>query len=131
MIKGINGSGRYVKVTGGTSTDPYISPGSAGAGMVRWNSNMNTMEVNDGNSWKNFNMNYATIELTPEAESLLEWARAERDKQSSRERAVRNNPALQKAYEAIKRAEDNFDLLETIAKEHDNDYGEVAESSGP
>ena len=132
MIKGINSSGRYVSVTGGSSSDPYISPGSSGAGMLRWNPNMNNMEVNDGNSWKTLSMNYATVELTPEAESLLEWARKERDKQRTREDAVRRNPALQKAYEAIKRAEDNFDLLETIAKEHDNNYGEVmAETSGP
>lgn len=132
MIKGINSSGRYVKVTSGGSSDPYISPGSVGAGMLRWNSNMNTMEVNDGNSWKSFNMSYATVELTPEAEDLLEWARKERDRQRTRENAVRKNPALQKAYDAIKRAEENFDLLETIAKEHDKDHGEVmAESSGP
>ncbi len=132
MIKGINSSGRYITVSGGTPNNPYISPGSSGAGMVRWNPNMNCMEVNDGNSWKTLDMNYATVELTPETESLLEWARQERNKQRSREHAVANNPALKKAYEAIKRAEENFDLLETIAKEHDNDHGEVmAESSGP
>lgn len=129
MIKGINSSGRYVTVTGGTASDPYISPGSVGAGMLRWNSNMNSMEVNDGNTWKTFSMNYATVELTPEAESLMEWARKERDKQRTREDAVRRNPALRKAYEAIQRAEENFDLLETIAREHDNNYGEEMQVS--
>jgi hypothetical protein len=124
MIKGINTSGRYVTVTGGTASDPYISPGSVGAGMLRWNSNMNNMEVNDGNSWKTLSMNYATVELTPEAESLMEWARKERDKQRTREDAVRRNPALRKAYEAIQRAEENFDLLETIAREHSSDQTE-------
>jgi len=124
MIKGINTSGRYVTVTGGTASDPYISPGSVGAGMLRWNSNMNNMEVNDGNSWKTLSMNYATVELTPEAESLMEWARKERDKQRTREDAVRRNPALRKAYEAIQRAEENFDLLETIAREHNSDQTE-------
>ncbi len=132
MIKGINSSSRYITVTGGSPANPYISPGSVGAGMVRWNPNMNYMEVNDGVTWKELSMNYATVELTPETESLLEWARYERSKQQIREDAVRKNPALQKAYEAIRRAEENFDLLETIAKEHDNDHGEVmAESSGP
>ncbi len=123
-IYGINASGRYVTVTGGTASDPYISPGSVGAGMLRWNSNMNNMEVNDGNSWKTLSMNYATVELTPEAESLMEWARKERDKQRTREDAVRRNPALRKAYEAIQRAEENFDLLETIAREHSSDQTE-------
>lgn len=131
MIKGINSSGRYISVQGGNANSPYISPGAVGAGMVRYNSNANQLEVNDGNSWQTLATTYATVELTPETESLLEWARKERSKQSERERAIRNNPALAKAYEAIKRAEENFDLLEAIAREHDN-HGEVmAESSGP
>jgi len=132
MIKGLNSSGRYIAVSGGAPNNPYISPGSSGAGMVRWNPNMNCMEVNDGNSWKTLDMNYATVELTPETESLLEWARQERNKQRTREQSVANNPALKKAYDAIKRAEENFDLLETIAREHDNDQGEMMEvSSAP
>lgn len=130
MIKGINTSGRYITVQGGTTSNPYISPGAAGAGMVRYNPNMNQLEVNDGNSWQTLSTTYATIELSPDAESLLDWARKERDRQRAREYAVKNNPALKKAYEAIRRAEENFDLLEAIAKEHDNDEV-MAESSGP
>jgi len=118
MIKSINSSGRYINVSGGSPTT-YISPGSAGAGMIRWNPNMNCMEVNDGNIWKILDMGYATVELTPDTESLLEWARKERDRQQAREQAVANNPALQKAYEAIKRAEENFDLLEAVAREYE------------
>lgn len=130
MIKGINTSGRYLVVSGGSPSNPYISPGAVGAGMVRYNPNMNQLEVNDGNSWQQLSMSYASIELSADAESLLEWARKERSKQQARELAVKNNPALQKAYEAIRRAEENFDLLETISKEYN--YGEAeAESSGP
>lgn len=130
MIKGINTSGRYLVVSGGSPSNPYISPGAVGAGMVRYNPNMNQLEVNDGNSWQQLSMSYASIELSADAESLLEWARKERSKQQTRELAVKNNPALQKAYEAIRRAEENFDLLETISKEYN--YGEAeAESSGP
>lgn len=132
MIKGINTSGRYLVVTGGSPSNPYISPGASGAGMVRYNPNMNQLEVNDGNSWQQLSMTYATVELNSDAESLLDWARKERNKQQAREFAVKNNPALQKAYEAIRRAEENFDLLETIAREHDKDAGmAMAESSGP
>ncbi len=131
MIKGINSSGRYLTVSGGQSSSNYISPGAVGAGMMRYNSNMNCIEVNDGNSWQQLNTNYATVELTPEAESLFEWARKERSKQQARELAVANNPALKKAYEAIKRAEENFDLLEAIAKEHNDNHGEMMEASSP
>ncbi len=38
-------------------TNPYISPGASGAGMLRWNSGMNCMEVNDGNSWQQTKQN--------------------------------------------------------------------------
>ncbi len=127
MIKNINSSGRYLTVTSTVSSGPYISPGATGAGMIRWNSNMNQMEVNDGNSWMPLSMGYGTIELTPDTESLLEWARRERDKQQKREQLIRSNPALQKAYQAIKRAEENFDLLEKFV-EYDSDDGQVQAS---
>ena len=113
MIKGITG-GKYVMVQGGSSTDPYITPGSVGAGMIRYNSNMNCMEVNDGNMWKQLGMSYATITLDSEAESLLNWAKEERDRQRLREKRIQENPALRKAYEAILRAEENYDMLDRI-----------------
>lgn len=117
MIKGITG-GKYVTVQGGSSSDPYISPGSAGAGMMRWNPNMNCIEVNDGSMWKQLGMSYATVALDPEAESILNWARQERDRQRLREKRIQENPALKKAYEAIQRAEANYDILDKIIGEH-------------
>lgn len=128
MIKGINSSGRFVTVSGGQPSSNYISPGSSGAGMLRYNPNMSAIEVNDGNSWQQLNMNYATVELTPEAESLLEWAREQRNKQQARKYAAENNPALKKAYEAIQRAEENFDLLEAIAGKYESESEQVQAS---
>lgn len=113
MIKAITG-GKYVMVQGGSSTDPYISPGSSGAGMLRYNPNMNCMEVNDGSMWKQLGMSYATVTLDAEAESILNWAKQERDKQRLREKRIEENPALKKAYEAILRAEENYDMLDKI-----------------
>ena len=115
MIKGINSSGRYLTVTGGTPSNPYISPGSVGAGMMRYNPNMNCIEVNDGNMWKQLDMSYASVELNPDTEALLEWARLERTKQQLLEERIEQNPALKKAYEAVLRAQENFDILDTIA----------------
>jgi len=120
MIKGINTSGRYLMVSGGTPGSTYISSGAVGAGMMRYNSNMNCIEVNDGNSWQQLSMSYATVELNSDAESLLDWARKERDKQSKRERLAKDNPALQKALEAIARAEANFDLIEKFVENDSN-----------
>ena len=114
MIKGINTSGRYLTVTGGTPSNPYISPGSVGAGMMRYNPNINCIEVNDGNMWKQLDMSYASVELNPDTEALLEWARLERTKQQILAERIEQNSALKKAYEAVVRAQENFDILDRI-----------------
>lgn len=128
MIKGIY-AGRYINVQGGAPSSTYISnSGSAqGVGNMRYNTQNQNVEVWDGNNWTTLAMNYATIELTGEAQMLLEWARNEQTKQLKRDELIKNNPALQKAYEAVKRAEANFDLIEKFV-ENDNDGSEVQAS---
>lgn len=116
MIKGINGS-KYITVSGGSPTPTYISPGAVGSGMLRYNGNMNCIEVNDGNIWKQMDMSYAQVQLDPEAESILNWAKQERDRQRLREKRIQENPALKKAYEAIIRAEENYDMLDRLVGE--------------
>ena len=113
MIKGITG-GKYIVVSGGSPATTYIAPSAPGSGMLRYNGNMNCIEVNDGNSWKQMDTSYAQVQLDPEAESILNWARQERDRQRLREKRIQENPALKKAYEAILRAEENYDMLDKI-----------------
>ena len=96
MIKGING-GMYINVTGAYFTDPYISPGSVGAGMVRWNPNMNCMEVSDGSSWKQFTTSIPTIELTPEAQNILDWAKKKMEEEKRIDELCQKYPGLDKA----------------------------------
>ena len=115
MIKGITSNSPFITVSGGSPVSTYVSPGAVGAGMMRYNANTSTLEVNDGNSWKEIQSSYASVDLSHEAQDLLMWAREQKRKQLERETKIRNNPALQKAFEAIKRAEENFDLLEAIA----------------
>jgi hypothetical protein len=108
MIKSING-GRYITVSGATYTDPYISPGSVGAGMIRWNPNMNCMEVNDGSMWKQFSTSFPTVSLTPEAESILDWAK---QKQAEEYRL----DELCKKYPGLSKARDNFETFKRLVE---------------
>lgn len=85
---------------------------TAGKGMIRINGS--DLQVFDGTNWIYMAATYASVDLDADTQSLLEWARAERDKQNNREHRIRNNPALKKAYEAIQRAEENYDLLDRI-----------------
>lgn len=123
MIKGITPQGRYVTVSGGGSST-YINgySGLQGVGNLRYNTTSQNMEVYDGNNWVSLNMDYVSVGLNGEAESLLDWARQERDRQLRREALIRDNPALKKAYEAIRRAEKNFEILEKFV-EHDVNNG--------
>jgi len=116
VIHSIN-AGNGLTVSNNYINYPYISPGSQGAGMIRWNSNMNCMEVNDGAVWKQFTMSNPTVELAPDAMSAVKWAEDQMIKERTRQERIQNNPALRKAYEAVQRAEANYDILDKIVGE--------------
>lgn len=117
MIKSILPTGRYLQVSGSQGTMPYISSGNQSAGMLRLNTSSQNVEVYDGSSWREIGGGYVQVGLNGEAESLLDWARTERDRQSKREQVIKENPNLQKAMDAIKRAEENFDILAALVGE--------------
>ena len=114
MIKGITSSSQYITVSGGNAMSSYFSPGAQGAGQMRYNTNSNNIEVWDGVTWKELGTSYASIDLNYEAQELLRWAREAKNKELARESRIKENPALRKAYEAIQRAEANFDILDKI-----------------
>lgn len=126
MIKGIT-SGSGVIVQGGNTSFPYVPMNTSNPiqGMIRINGN--DMQVFDGSSWINMASSYATVELDGDTQSLLHWARKQRDQQLARERRIENNPALKKAYEAIQRAEENYDILDKLIG-NDADQPKVSQS---
>lgn len=110
MIKGLMGN-QGVVVSGGNTSVPYVNQNSSNPmqGMIRiWGSDM---QVFDGTAWINMATSYATVSLDAEAQSLLEWARKQRQLEMNRASLIENNPALENAYRAILRAEQNFDIL--------------------
>jgi hypothetical protein len=119
MIKGINSSSRYITISGGSPSNTYISPGSVGAGMIRWNPNMNCMEVSDGNMWKTLDMSYAAIELTPDAESLLEWARKKRSEETTLHALAEKNSAVKIALDNLEQAKQQLEITAHLAREHE------------
>jgi len=71
----------------------------------------NDYQVFDGSTWQQLATGYASVSLDPETQDLLQWARTQRTLEMNRKFLIENNPALEKAYESIKRAEANFDIL--------------------
>lgn len=127
MIKGITGSSN-ITVSGGSASFPYVPHNSSNPiqGMLRINGQ--DLQVFDGSSWINLGTNYVSVDLSSDAHSILEWARKERNRQAAREARIKDNPALQKAWEAVQRAEENFELIYKFV-EHDNASEQV--QSGP
>ena len=110
-----------ITVGGGTASWPYVPTNSSNPmqGMLRINSNAE-MEVFNGNAWQTIYGSHATVTLDQDVLDVIQWARTQRQLEMNRITLVKNNPALQKAYEAIQRAEENFDILSTIAGEYEH-----------
>lgn len=120
MIKGLQGI-TGITVNGGNTALPYVGPNANNpmTGMLRINGT--DIEVFNGSSWQTIPSSYATVSLDQDILDLLQWARAQRAMQLNRLTLAQNNSAMMKALEAIKRAEENFELLEKFVLELEND----------
>ena len=118
MIKGLQGIGG-VQVDAGNTSLPYVNqnPSDSFTGLLRLYGS--DIQYYNNGTWNSLPTSYATVKLDAGTESLLKWCEAQRTMSFKRLEAASKNPALMKALENIKRAEDNFDLLEKFV-EHDD-----------
>jgi hypothetical protein len=121
MINGITQAGRYVTVSGGNNSLPYIPTNSNNPiqGMIRVN-NQN-MQVFDGSSWITMTTSFSSVGLTPEAESLLDWARKKRDEEMAWELLAKQNQAVKIALNNLEEARRQLDITAKLAREHDKE----------
>lgn len=112
--------GRYMMVNGGMPATTYIntSSGYMNVGDVRYNTSMQRLEVYDGNMWIELNTSHASVGLTPDAESAIEWAiRRQREDREIEEKA-KNNPALADLLEQKKKIEEQIKMVDILTKNH-------------
>jgi hypothetical protein len=108
-----------VTVSGGDTSLPYVNPNPNNpmTGMLRINNT--NIEVFNGSGWQMISSSYATVSIDQEVLDVIQWARTQRTMAMNRLTLAQNNPALMKALEALKRAEDNFEILSKFV-EYDN-----------
>ena len=111
MIKSITSTG-HVVVSGGYHNHPYVSPGSAGAGMLRWNFNTNEMEVNDGAVWLKLSTNGTTVGLSPQAQQAIDWAIQRQQEEADLESRIQRHPGLRDTWE-------RFKIMDALTREED------------
>lgn len=100
MIKSIT-AGTGVTISGMYTNIPYISPGSTGAGMVRWSSTMQCFEINDGSVWLQMAMAHPTIELSSDTQAVLNWARDKRDEELKLKSLMESHPGVRDLKEKL------------------------------
>jgi hypothetical protein len=117
MIKGLTGT-CGVTVSAGNTSLPYVgaNPSNPMTGMLRIHNT--DIEVFSGTNWQQLSTSYATVSLDQEILDVIQWARTQRTMAMNGLTLAQNNPALMKALEAVKRAEDNFEILAKFV-EHD------------
>jgi hypothetical protein len=126
MIKNLTGV-CGLTVSGGSPAFPYIPQNSSNPiqGMLRINNT--EMEVFNGSTWQILNTSMAMVGLDQEILDIVQWARTQRTLERNRAVLIENNPALETAYKAILRAEQNFDILaKFVENDLDAELREIA-----
>lgn len=121
MIKTVNGSGRYMMVNGGMPATTYIntSSGYMNVGEVRYNTSVQRLEVYDGNMWIELNTSHASVGLTPDAESAIDWAIKKQREDMELEYLAKCNPTIADLLEQKKEIEDKIKMVNILTKNHD------------
>ena len=115
MIKSIVSQSPWVTVNTYNNT-PYM-PGSAqSAGMVRYNTNMQRLEVYDGNIWLELGGG-ASIETSAETNAILNWGREKMEEERNWREMAERNPTIRDAYEKFKQAEEQLKIVQALVKE--------------
>jgi len=113
MIKTITSHGKYIQINNGNNVNPYISPGAANAGQLRFNTTNSNLEVWDGVVWKEITNSYTSVGLNGEAESLLDWARTKRDEDLKFKTLLESHPGVRDLKEKLDI------MVALVAKEQD------------
>jgi hypothetical protein len=120
MIKTVNGQGRYIMVNGGYPATTYIntSSGYMNVGDVRYNTQMQRLEVYDGQMWLEINTSHASVGLTPDAEIALDWANKKRNEEMMLEQKAKDNPAIADLLDQRKKIDEQIKVIEILTKDN-------------
>jgi hypothetical protein len=118
MIRTING-GRYMVVNGGMPATTYVNSytGAMCLGDMRFNTSTQNIEVYDGNSWIQLNMSHAQVNLTPDAETALDWAIKKATEDAELEKLAKTNPTIADLVNQKKEIDQKIKVVQTLIKD--------------
>jgi hypothetical protein len=117
MIKNIAGGGKYLTVSGGSGST-YVNnfSGAQGVGNMRYNTSSQNIEIYDGNNWVPMQSGYTTVTMTPEAESLLDWAKQKRNEEFESEALAKSNPTIADLLAQKNKIDEQINIVKTLIK---------------
>ena len=120
MLKTVNSMSRYMMVNGGMPATTYINPSSGymNVGDVRYDTQMQRLEVYDGQMWREINSSHASVGLTPEAEMALDWAINKKREDAMLEEKAKSSPALADLLKEKQKIEDQIKVIEILTKDN-------------
>jgi hypothetical protein len=87
-------------------------------GDVRYNTSMQRLEVYDGNMWIELGTSHASVGLTPDAESALDWAIRKRNEEMALEAKAKDNPAIADLLNQRKTIDEQIKVIEILTKDN-------------
>ena len=107
-----------VVVSNSSSGAPYFSVDSGSdtsalPGDLRYNPNRNAVEVWNGSRWMVMADTHTTVDLSPEVEGILRWARKKMTEEAELKQLISKYPTLQNAH-------DQFQLVKHLVAEEKN-----------
>lgn len=116
MIKGVVCTGPYLTV--GSYQTPYINMSTPSSGMMRYNGNTSSVEIYDGSYWQQIHT-MQDINLTPQANEILDWAKKKMQEEQHRTLLASTHPAVAVALENLKRAEEQLQTTIHLSTNHE------------
>jgi hypothetical protein len=116
MLRTVSGAGRYMMVSGGMPAHTYInsSSGYMNVGDVRYNVQMQRLEVYDGQMWLEINTGHASVGLTPDAERALDWANQKIREEAELDRLAASNATIADLVNQKKELDDKIKMVQTL-----------------
>lgn len=119
MITNITTNNAYPYLTVNAGVGPYISPGAQSAGMMRFNTSSNQIEVYDGASWRQIS-GTATIDLTQHTLEIFRWAEKRMEEDQRIQQLIRENPAVADAFQNYQDAADKLKVVVALTQQEKN-----------
>jgi short-subunit dehydrogenase involved in D-alanine esterification of teichoic acids len=122
MIKNVNSYSRYLNIQGGNpSCLPTIYNNTTTgthsfAGSIRFNISTQSLEIFDGIIWQQWHNSTATVNLTPEAEGILNWAKDKMQEEAKLEQLAKENSTVNDLLQQIKEKQGQLKVVTTLIK---------------